>query len=66
MRWLDGITDWMDVRLGELRVPPQLEKRYVVPPSSQDEALARYSVYRSDSATPWTGAHQAPLSMGIL
>ena len=19
MRWLDGITDWMDVRLGELR-----------------------------------------------
>ena len=25
-------------------VPPQLEKRHVVPPSSQDEALAPYSV----------------------
>ena len=27
-----------------LRIPPQLEKKHVVPPSSQDEALARYSV----------------------
>ena len=28
------------------RIPPQLEKRHVVPPSSQDEALAPYSVSR--------------------
>ena len=28
------------------RIPPQLEKRYLVPPSSQDEALAPYSVSR--------------------
>ena len=28
------------------RIPPQLEKRYVVPPSSQDEALAPYSISR--------------------
>ena len=28
------------------RIPPQLEKRDVVPPSSQDEALAPYSVSR--------------------
>src|SRR5574341_1204373 len=26
------------------RIPPQLEKNHVVPPSSQDEALSRYSV----------------------
>src|SRR5574337_1305931 len=26
------------------RIPPQLEKNQVVPPSSQDEALSRYSV----------------------
>ena len=28
------------------RIPPQLEKNDVVPPSSKDEALARYSVSR--------------------
>ena len=38
MRWLDGITDLMDMSLGE--------KNDVVPTSSQDEALARYSVSR--------------------
>src|SRR5574337_88479 len=26
------------------RIPPHLEKNHVVPPSSQDEALSRYSV----------------------
>src|SRR5574337_1256116 len=29
---------------GNSRIPPQLEKNHVVPPSSQDEALSRYSV----------------------
>ena len=28
------------------RIPPQLKKNHVVPPSSKDEALARYSVSR--------------------
>ena len=28
------------------RIPPQLEKNHVGPPSSQDEALSRYSVSR--------------------
>ena len=28
------------------RIPPQLEKKHVVPTSSQDEALAHYSVSR--------------------
>ena len=28
------------------RIPPQLEKNHVAPPSSQDEALGRYSVSR--------------------
>src|SRR5574337_720856 len=28
------------------RIPPQLEKNHVVPPSSQDEALSRYCVSR--------------------
>ena len=32
------------------RIPPYLEKNHVAPPSSQDEALSRYSA----SATPWT------------
>ena len=28
------------------RIPPHLEKNHVIPPSSQDEALALYSVSR--------------------
>ena len=28
------------------RIPPQLKKNHMVPPSSKDEALARYSVSR--------------------
>ena len=52
MRWSDGITDLKDMCLSNFcprrnsRIPPQLEKRHVVPPSSQDEALAPYSVSR--------------------
>ena len=33
--WIPSRNSW---------IPPQLEKNHVVPPSSQDEALSRYSV----------------------
>ena len=32
--------------LDNSRMPPQLEKNHVAPPSSQDEALGRYSLSR--------------------
>ena len=36
---------WMEECCMEcVQPPPQLEKSHVVPPSSQDEALSRYSV----------------------
>ena len=46
--WMIGLP-WPNIR-GSLkspcnsRIPPQLEKNHVAPPSSQDEALGRYSV----------------------
>ena len=33
---------------------------------NQQRELCAHSLSRSDSATPWAVAHQAPLSMGIL
>ena len=35
---------WLWLRSWNSRIPLQLEKIHVVPPSSQDEALSRYSV----------------------
>ena len=43
MKWLESITGLMDTSLRNSRIPPQLQKRHVAPPSSQDEALAPYS-----------------------
>ena len=51
--WMIGLP-WPNIR-GSLkspcnsRIPPQLEKNHVAPPSSQDEALGRYSVSREVS-----------------
>ena len=45
-----------------LRIPPQLEKKHVVPPSSQDEALSRYSVSREVPHSVWNSKrYLAPL-----
>ena len=47
----EALPSWPNIR-GSLkspcnsRIPPQLEKNHVAPPSSQDEALGRYSVSR--------------------
>ena len=44
------------------RIPPQLEKNHVVPPSSKDEALSRYSVSGEAHVRNWRSKrYLAPL-----
>ena len=42
--WIKMVLQPQGDCMDNSRIPPQLEKNHVVPPSSQDEALSRYSV----------------------
>ena len=48
--------------VGSKRYPSRLEKNHVLPPSSQDEALSRYSISGESPVRNWRSkGHLAPL-----